>query len=151
MSNAQRIALVAAAIVVAVVAFVLVSPGDDDEQSAGRPSATAPRTEVTTPETEEARPVAPKVARISLVGGVARGGPRAIEVQTGETVRIAVSSDATDEIHIHGYDLTKAAAPGKPAAFRFKATLEGAFEIESHTAEDAGKEPLIARLQVAPG
>jgi FtsP/CotA-like multicopper oxidase with cupredoxin domain len=163
-SRNQRIGLIAAAIVVAVVAFLIASPGgDDDEQTSTRPSATAPQTDTETPTgtqtvtetskqtTPEARPAPPQVARISLSGGVAKGGPRTIKVRSGDTVRIAVSSDASDEIHIHGYDLTKTAAPGQPATFRFKASIEGDFEIESHTAEDAGKEPLIARLQVAPG
>ena len=38
----------------------------------------------------------------------------------------------------------------KPARFSFKADLEGVFEIESHAAEDAGQEPLIANLVVNP-
>ena len=66
-------------------------------------------------------------------------------------MRLVVSSDGSDEIHLHGYDITRNAAPGKPARFRFKADIEGVFEIESHTAEDAGREPLIARLVVEPG
>jgi hypothetical protein len=61
-----------------------------------------------------------------------------------------VSSDAPDEIHLHGYDIELEAAPGAPARFSFKANLEGVFEMESHTAEDAGQEPLIANLVVNP-
>ena len=66
-------------------------------------------------------------------------------------MRLLVSSDGNDEIHLHGYDITRNAAPGKPARFRFKADVEGVFEIESHTAEDAGLEPLVGRLVVEPG
>jgi hypothetical protein len=33
---------------------------------------------------------------------------------------------------------------------RFKANIEGSFELESHTAEHEGKEPLIAHLHVEP-
>ena len=162
MSKNQRIGVVAAAIVVAVAAFLIARPaGDDDEKTASRPSVTAPQTESSTTRTEtatetpeestpEARPAPPKVKRIALNGGVVKGGPLTIKVRSGDTVRIAVSSDAPDEIHVHGYNLTKTAAPGQPARFRFKAKIEGDFEIESHTAEDAGKEPLIARLQVTP-
>ena len=50
--------------------------------------------------------------------------------------------DAPDDIHLHGYDIEKKVAPGQPARFRFKANLEGEFEIESHVAEDAGRDPL---------
>jgi hypothetical protein len=31
-----------------------------------------------------------------------------------------------------------------------KTDLEGSFEMESHVAEDAGREPLVARLNVEP-
>ena len=65
-------------------------------------------------------------------------------------MRIVVAADAPDEIHLHGYDLTREAAPGAPARFNFTADLEGVFEIESHTAEDAGLDPLVARLLVNP-
>ena len=65
-------------------------------------------------------------------------------------MRFVVISDAADDIHLHGYDIEKKVAPGQPARFRVKADLEGVFEIESHIAEDAGREPLIARLVVEP-
>jgi len=65
-------------------------------------------------------------------------------------VRIVIAADAADELHLHGYDITREAMPGRPARFRFKANLEGVFEIESHIAEDAGKDPLVVRLVVEP-
>ena len=49
-----------------------------------------------------------------------------------------MSSDAEHEIHLHGYDIARDAAPGKPARYRFKADVEGVFEIESHSEEHAG-------------
>ena len=78
------------------------------------------------------------------------GGVKTIKAKRGDTVRIVVSSDAPDEIHLHGYDIEREAEPGKPANFRFKADAEGAFELESHAAEDAGKEPLVAHLLIGP-
>ena len=83
-------------------------------------------------------------------GGSVVGGAQDIEVARGDTVRIVVTSDAPDEIHLHGYDITRNPAPGKPARFQFRADAEGAFEIESHVAEDAGLDPLVARLVVEP-
>jgi hypothetical protein len=61
---------------------------------------------------------------------------------------IVVNADAPDDIHLHGYDIEKKAAPGQPARLRFNANLEGEFEIESHVAEDAGLNPLVATLIV---
>jgi FtsP/CotA-like multicopper oxidase with cupredoxin domain len=154
MSRNQRIVLVVGALVVAVVAFVVAQPGDDDDST---PSSSATQTQTTADdgtdtetETQPEEPADPPVARISVKGGVIAGDAKSIEVAKGDTVRIVVSSDVEDEIHLHGYDIEKEAAPGKPARFEFKADVEGAFELESHVAEDAGKEPLLARLLVGP-
>ena len=160
MSRNGRIALIAAAVVVAVLAFVIASPGADDEgggQAAqtttqaetggdeSTPAETEAETETTPPEPPE-----PEVTRIRIRGGQVVGGPAEITVKNGDLVRIVVAADAPDDIHLHGYDIEKPAAPGQPARFRVKADIEGSFEMESHVAEDAGKDPLIARLNVEP-
>jgi FtsP/CotA-like multicopper oxidase with cupredoxin domain len=155
MSRNQQIGLVVAALAVAVVAFVVAQPGDDEST----PSSNATETRTSTgdgtdteteTETQAEQPVEPPVTRISLEGGVIAGDVKSIEVAKGDTVRIVVSSDVEDEIHLHGYDIERHAAPGKPARFKFKADVEGAFELESHAAEHAGEEPLVARLLVGP-
>jgi FtsP/CotA-like multicopper oxidase with cupredoxin domain len=160
MSRNQRIALLLAALAVAVVAFVIAQPGDDEDD--GERAATTPaQTETggggsggaTAPaktEEEPPPPPEPEVTRLRIRDGAVVGGPRDIEVERGDTVRIVVAADAPDEIHLHGYDITRNAAPGQPARFRFGANAEGAFEIESHVAEDAGRDPLVARLVVEP-
>jgi hypothetical protein len=160
MSRNQRILLVVAAIAVAVIAFVIANPGGDDEDDGNQAAQTTTQTEVETEtETEtdvetqtETTPPEPEpaVTRIRIRGGQVVGGPPSIDAVRGEPVRIVVAADAPDEIHLHGYDLTKEAAPGAPARFVFIADLEGVFELESHTAEDAGLEPLVARLVVNP-
>jgi hypothetical protein len=145
--------LVIAALAVAVVAFLIANPGSDDEagDQAAQTTTTQTETEVETQtETAPPEPPQPSVTRIQIQGGEVVGGPQSIEIEQGEPVRIVVAADAPDEIHLHGYDLTREAAPGAPARFDFTANLEGVFEIESHTAEDAGLEPLVARLVVNP-
>ncbi len=155
MTNRARLGLIAAAAVVAVLAFVLLNPddGSDEADDPGTPAAQTTPTETG----EETAPTAtapsappPPPEGIAIVGGAPRGGVKRIVVGKGDTVRLVVTSDAQDEIHLHGYDITRNAAPGKPARFRFGADVEGVFEIESHTAEHAGKEPLIGRLVVEP-
>jgi FtsP/CotA-like multicopper oxidase with cupredoxin domain len=142
MSRNQRMGLVALAVLVAVAAFLIARPEDDQTEPARRAT-----TQESAP---EPAPERPRVARIAIRGGVPQGGVRSIRVKTGEAVRIVVTSDAPDEIHLHGYDITRNAGPGKPARFAFNAKLEGVFEIESHEAEHAGREPRIARLVVEP-
>jgi hypothetical protein len=78
------------------------------------------------------------------------GGVKRIEAAKGDTVRFVVTADAADEIHLHGYDLYRDVAPGKPARFVVKADIEGVFDIESHEAEHSGKDALIAKLVVEP-
>jgi FtsP/CotA-like multicopper oxidase with cupredoxin domain len=161
-SRNQRIGLIVAAVVFAVGAFVIASPGDDDEggqsaqttttqpQSETGEQETPTETEGETEEPHETVPAEPKPTRIQIRGGQVAGGPVDIKVKKGDQVRIVVSSDAPDDIHLHGYDIEKHPAPGKPVTFNLTADIEGIFEIESHVAEDAGKDPLVAKLTVEP-
>jgi plastocyanin len=156
MSRNQRIGLIVAAVAVAVLAFVIVSPGGDDEaDTASQTNATTgtetTRTDTrTSTETETPAPPKPETTRIDIRGGEVAGGPAEIHAKNGDTVVIVVSADAPDDIHLHGYDIEKKVEPGKPATFRFKANLEGEFELESHVAEDAGRDPLVGTLIVEP-
>ena len=155
MSRNQRIGLIVAALVVAVVAFLIASPGGEDEpgEQAARTTTTTTQEETAPAETEAeepAPPPEPEVTRVRIRGGEVVGGAPDITVKNGDVVRIVVTSDAPDDIHLHGYDIEKQAAPGQPARFEVKADLEGSFEMESHVAEDAGRDPLVARLNVEP-
>ena len=154
MSRNGRIGLLALAAVIAVAVFVLARPEQGSEK-ADDPSTNSTKTMPApakdggpTATAESALP--PPPTEIRLKGGEVQGGVAQIETKTGNTVRFVVISDARDDIHLHGYDVEKEAAPGKPARFVLEADLEGVFEIESHIAEDAGREPLIARLVVEP-
>jgi hypothetical protein len=145
MSRNQRIGLIVAAVVVAVVAFVIASPGGDDASDTA-----AQNTPATQTNTEEPAPPAPQVARIRISGGEVVGGPAEIQAKKGDALVIVVSADAPDDIHLHGYDIELEVAPGQPARLQFKANLEGEFELESHVAEDAGRDPLVGTLIVEP-
>ena len=128
MSRNQRLALAAGALVVVVAAFVIASSsGEGSGSTSGK-----------------------TVERIALTGHQVKGGPPTIRVKKGDDVRIVVTADRQNTVHLHGYDIEKQAAPGKPARFAFKADQEGVFEIESHTFEHAGFEPAIGKLVVEP-
>jgi nitrous oxide reductase len=157
MSRNQRIGLLAAAAVMVVVAIVVAvaSGGSDDGGGADTTAQTTENTQTETTETSteephETVPAEPKVNRIEIKGGQPVGGVQDIKVKKGDKVTIVVSSDAEDDIHLHGYDIEKPVEPGKPATFKFTADIEGIFEIESHVAEDAGREPLMGKLTVEP-
>jgi hypothetical protein len=158
MSKAGRWGLVALAVAVVVAAFVIARPGDDDGDGGNQAASTSTvETETSTetsptataPSAPEPPPDGPDATVITLVGH-AVDEVSDVTVSRGERVRLVVRSDEPDEIHVHGYDVSRAAGPGEPARFSFEATIEGVFEIESHEAEHAGKDALIARLVVEP-
>ena len=112
MSRQARIGLVVATLVVLVVAFVVLSPGGDDESdqptttAAAPPPAQTPGDTATTP-APPPPPPAPSFETIRVKGGQPVGGIKTVTVDKGDRVRIQVSStDTTDEIHLHGYDLS---------------------------------------------
>jgi hypothetical protein len=47
-------------------------------------------------------------------------------------VRFPIKSGVDESIHIHGYDLTAEARPGKPGAVTFVANQSGALKVETH-------------------
>lgn len=153
MSKGARAGLLGLAAAIAIVVFVLARP----EEASEKADDPAPRSAQGSPPADGAGPTAtarsalpPPPTEIVLRGREPQGGPARIEVNAGATARFVVTSDAPDEIHLHGYDITKQVAPGRPARFSVKADLEGAFEVESHQAGDEGKDALVATLVVDP-
>ena len=149
MSRGQRLGLIALAVVIAAVAFVLARPDDgaekaDDPALPTETEGAAPLEEPTA--TTDARPE----ERVRLRGHRPVGGVARIEVKKGDLVRMVVESDSRDQIHVHGYDIEKETGPQSPARFSFRAEVEGVFEVESHEAEHGGGDPLVARLVVEP-
>jgi plastocyanin len=150
MPRNQRIGLIVAAVAVAVLAFVIASPGGDDgaEEPAAQTTPTTPSQTET--EAEAPAPPKPEATRIRIRDGEVVGGPAEVRAKKGDTVVIVVSADAPDDIHLHGYDIEEKVAPGAPARFRVETDIEGQFQIESHAAEDAGRDPLVGTLIVEP-
>lgn len=85
--------------------------------------------------------------QVALVArkGEAAGGPKVIRLKRNDSVVIQVESDAADDVHVHGYDLHAAVAPGTPATLRFIARRTGRFAVEMHRAETQ-----LAILEIYP-
>lgn len=141
MTGGPRIGLLLATVAALVAAFVLLSPGDDEPTTTPttptRPgAATAPGGD--TPQTAAVGPAAPappaaQLTRIRVQSGEAAGGVKTIKVKKGRRARILISSqDTSDDVHLHGYDLTRRLEPGGSARLSFVADAEGIFEIELH-------------------
>src|SRR3954470_10902290 len=124
MTTSRRIALLAAVAAIAVVGFIVLKPDDTKKETSGpQPAAAAGGG-------KPGKPAEPAPARVTVRNGKPDGGIAKIRVSKGDKVRIVVASDASDEIHVHGYDLKKDVRAGGKASFAFRATIDGVFEIE---------------------
>jgi len=149
MSTGARLGILAGIIVVAVAALVIAGGGGDDNKDSASTTTTQSSTTGTTADTSTSTtttaPAGPPTYRVTVKNAKPVGGIEAIKVNKGDEVRLVVKSDTADEIHIHGYDLKQDVEAGGNAAFKFKATIDGAFEIEL---ENHGEQ--IAELTVEP-
>jgi hypothetical protein len=113
------------------------------EPPATSTTAAATTTTTTTPPTTE--PVDDRTTiEITIREGEVTGGGRR-EVVLGSELRIVVDADVADEIHVHGYDVFGAVAPGTPAVLEMTADIPGVFEVELE-----GAHTEILELEVAP-
>jgi hypothetical protein len=120
MTTRARIAVLAGFVVIAIVAYIIAKPGNDNSKSSG-------------------------VAQITVKGGKPVGGIKNITVKKGDPVRFTVHSDVSDEIHVHGYNVHKDVKAGGQVNFSFPAKIDGEFVIELESRSEQ-----IASLVVNP-
>ena len=53
----------------------------------------------------------------------------------GSQVRLQVTSDVDDELHVHGFDVEKPLRPGSTTTVELTADQQGVFEVETHETE----------------
>jgi hypothetical protein len=150
----RNLLIAAAAIAVAAVLYFVLRPDDTDEPSTtSLPTTTASTTTTTHNHTttvvpqppQPPAPPAPARVRITIRGGLPVGGVRRVTVSRGRRVILNVTSDVADHVHLHGYDVMRDVAPGRPATISFRATILGTVEAEL---EDRGVQ--IARITTQP-
>jgi hypothetical protein len=134
-TRGQRIGLIGAALIVAVLAFVLLSGDDDDADTTPSGTTSAPTLSQEPTGSVPGPGPKPAVETIEVVNGEPQGGVAEITANKDDTVEFKVDSDTAAEVHVHGYDLMKDVEPGQTVTFAFPATITGIFEIEL---EDAG-------------
>lgn len=141
--------LIIVAAVVAVGAFLVLRPEDEEDAPEPAPATQATEPRTTTPSETEPPPTAeprePEVQLVRVRGGRPVGGVQTIEAKRGDTVRFRVQTETPQEVHLHGYDLYEDTTSERPAEFRFEADETGIFEIEIH-----GTHTQIAELKVEP-
>lgn len=118
-----------------LICFLLAGCGSDDGDGQAA-ATTAAATTATSSATSTIQATTStdgfsgKLIEIKVTGDQVETAERRVTVATGEKVRIRVQSDVADEVHVHGYDLKKDVAPGKPAVIEFTADAPGSFEVE---------------------
>ena len=115
-----------AAAAAAVILFIVLRPGGDGDETAATSAATATTPTATTrPTVSRAQIITVNVENGKPVGGVAKA-----TVKQGKRVALVVHSDVADEVHLHGYDLSRDVEAGGTATIAFKAKIAGRFEAE---------------------
>lgn len=142
----------AAAFALFVGSFGLASCGsEDDPESAGTTTTTTTSDTTTTTTTTASdtttttEPPGQTVVSVTIVDGAPRGGIVRATVDEGERVALVVRSDVADEVHLHGYDLSRDVPAGGTVRIAFRADVPGRFEVEL---EQRGAQ--IAELTVRP-
>lgn len=131
-------------------ALLLTGCGTEDPSTAAEtvPSAVP---SVSPRAVEPAVPASPSPAAddaqlisVSVAGGEVTGDTGRVEVPLGAKVRLNVTSDVADEVHVHGVDRYVDVSPTQTSSVEFVADQPGVFEVELH---DAGT--VLTRLQVS--
>jgi nitrous oxide reductase len=109
--------------------------GDGGEQAASATVTTVAATSTTEPSSTSGAPTttagfAGTVIEAKVTGSTVETASRRVRIDLGEKVRIRVEADRNEEVHLHGYDLSREVAPGRPAVLDFTADAPGVFEVE---------------------
>lgn len=123
-----------------VLGWVVGGCGGDDGGEAASTTAAVTTTSTTTATSTSAAAAttagfAGKLIQVRVAGGKVETAERRVTVSRGDRVRVQVSSDVADEVHVHGFDLSKQVGPGAPATVEFTANLPGVWEVELENAK----------------
>ena len=91
----------------------------------------------------------PRVVELTIQAGVLPEAQRVVRVQQGEEVTLRWTTDTPVTLHLHGYDIEKAAKPDAPATMTFRARATGRFPITVHRAHGAA-EATLGYVEVHP-
>ncbi len=75
-------------------------------------------------------PIPTTTITIRVVGGRPVGGIKRPKLKKGQRVVLVVRSSIADEVHLHGYDLSRRVAARRVARIAFVAKIAGRFEVE---------------------
>jgi hypothetical protein len=84
----------------------------------------------------EPNPAAPVVVvNVSVRDGKVTPKPHRVDVKLGANVRLQVTSDEDDVLHVHGYEVEEPLEAGHTTTVELTADQPGVFEVETHESE----------------
>jgi heme/copper-type cytochrome/quinol oxidase subunit 2 len=69
---------------------------------------------------------------VTVTGRTVSPAPATVDVRAGAPVRLTVTSDATNQLHVHGLDLEKPLVAGQPLTLDLSFPDPGVYEVETH-------------------
>jgi hypothetical protein len=144
-SNFMRVVAGIAVVAVAVVLLIVLKDDGKSASESSDSSSNAPAKSEQAAAGGEREQSKPAIPIIAIRNGKPVGGVAELTYDAGERIRFEVDSDVSDEIHVHGYDVSKDVEAGGSVSFDFHADIEGVFEAEL---ESRGEQ--IAELTVNP-
>ncbi len=138
-----RLGALAGTLFVSFLVLAGCSSGDSATESATSTTATTVSTSTTSASTDStgtdastSTTVEPGFEGRTITIDVTAGEVKTVgceqAVAKDSTVRLVVTSDTNDDIHVHGYEKEVAITAGTPSVIDFIANLPGVWEIELH-------------------
>lgn len=151
----KRFGALAVAVGAIIVAFAVLQPSEEElSEGGGRQPTTGQEPSDGEPlggsrpilggtRNEPGAEAGSEPIALAFAGGEVVGGAKSIEARSGEEVTLTVTSDVSEELHVHGTDLSEELPAGEEVEVAFTPQAQGIFEIELH---DSGT--LLAELEV---
>jgi hypothetical protein len=120
----------------ALTATLLVAGCGGDDPETTTPSSTPPPSSTSAAaNTPSETAFAGTEIVVAVKGGTVDPPTHRVKVAKGTEVRLLVTSDEADELHVHGYEIEKELPAGEQVTVDFTADQTGVFEIETHESE----------------
>ena len=116
--------------IVAIGLFVILKPDDSDKSGGPVVTNNSATDQPEEKQKQTSRPKPPPVPTVVVRNGEPVEGVLGIEVDKGDQITFKVESDIDDEIHVHGFDITREISAGGTARLSFPADITGIYETE---------------------
>ena len=122
-------------VLVAVAGALTACGGSSTPTASAVPSPVLASDQPTTVASAVASDSAQQTIALTVAGGKVTGQTGRVKVSLGTRLRITVTADVADEVHVHVYDLKQNVSPASPTSIEFIADKPGQIEVELEKAK----------------